>query len=159
MPHYRTVHRRLDALKLPAKYHPCAWCGLTASDWAFQWDDADALDSEHGPYSENSTSYRAMCRSCHKAFDRAHRDYGAERFRYEAARLAEAAYDAVSDERRTSEARAREVSRTAALSYAEAREARMSRRSKPESAAEKAANARMTRGYRHNALTAEVHSA
>ncbi|THA90179.1 hypothetical protein E6R61_20985 [Streptomyces sp. LRa12] len=149
---YAAVHKLLNQLKLPAKYSACAWCGLTASDWAYQWDDPNALDSEHGQYSENSTSYAPMCRRCHNRFDDAHRSYSAERFPYEVARLKEAAYGSVSDERRATDARAREVSRKAALRHMEAREAGRSRRRKSESTAEKAANALMSRGYRLNSI-------
>jgi hypothetical protein len=146
------MHKLLNQLKLPAKYSACAWCGLSASDWAYQHDDPDALDSEHGPYSLNSTSYAPMCRRCHNTFDDAHRSYSTERLPYELARLREAAYGAVSDERRVTEARARDLSRRAALRHIEAREALKRERRKPLSEAQKAALALMSRGYRHNDL-------
>jgi hypothetical protein len=147
------MHKLLKQLKLPAKYSACDWCGLTASDWAYQWDDPNALDSERGPYSENTTSYAPMCRRCHNAFDDAHRSYSPERFPFEVARLREAAYGAVSYERRAADARTRERSREVALRHIEAQEAtRKSRRTKAESAAAQSAMALMARGYRHNSL-------
>jgi hypothetical protein len=150
---YVAMHRLLDDLRLPAKYSACDWCGLTASDWAYQWNDPEALDSERGPYSLNTTSYAAMCRRCHNALDGAHRTYGPERFPYEVARLKEAAYSAVSDERRAAEARAREASRKAAERHADARESvRKPRRRKAESEAAQSALMLMSRGYRINAL-------
>ncbi|MBO1333788.1 hypothetical protein [Streptomyces sp. VRA16 Mangrove soil] len=152
MTSYSAMHKLLTQLKLPAKYSACAWCGLTASDWAYQWDDPHALDSDHGPYSQNTTSYAPMCRRCHNAFDDAHRSYSAERFPYEVARLKEAAYASVSDERRAAETRGREASRKAALRHLEAREALMPERRKFLSEPQKTALALMSRGYRHNAL-------
>ncbi|WP_030832606.1 hypothetical protein [Streptomyces hygroscopicus] len=155
MPSYKTIHRQLDALKLPAKYHPCIWCGLTADHWAYQWDDPAEISESGQVWSENTTSYAAMCRSCHKSFDRAHAAYGPERFPYEAACRQEAAYAAVSDERREAEAESRAIARKAALSFIEAEEARMKRgRRLAVSPASKEPLARMSRGYRHN--SAEV---
>ncbi|MFJ4815124.1 hypothetical protein [Streptomyces sp. NPDC088801] len=150
---YAATHKRLNQLKLPAKYSACDWCGLTASDWAYQWNDANALDSEHGPYSLSTTSYAPMCRRCHNTMDHTHRTYGPERFPYEVTRLKESAYGAVSDDRRALDARDREVSRKAALRHVEAQEAtRKPRRTKAESAAVQSALALMSRGYRHNSL-------
>ncbi|MEU2605938.1 hypothetical protein [Streptomyces albus] len=151
---YNAIHRQLSALKLPAKYHPCTWCGLTASDWAYQWDDPAEISDGVRTWSENTTSYAPMCRRCHNRLDDAHRTFGAERFPYEVTRLQEAAYAAVNDDRRVSETRAREVSRNAALRHVEAREAQMSERRKPLTAAGRAALARMSRGYRLNTLEA-----
>ncbi|MGV2916368.1 hypothetical protein [Streptomyces alfalfae] len=150
---YKAMHKILNGLRLPARYSACDWCGLSANDWAYQWDDAEELDSESGPYSLNSTSYRAMCRRCHLRFDDAHRSYSAERFPFEVARLKEAAYASVSDERREADTRAREASRGVALRYTEAQEAtRKPRRTKAEAAAIDATLALMARGYRLNAL-------
>ncbi|WP_405446558.1 hypothetical protein OG350_09710 [Streptomyces achromogenes] len=155
MPSYKTIHTQLDALKLPAKYHPCTWCGLTASDWAYQWDDPAEISESGQVWSENTTSYAPMCRDCHKSFDRAHAAYGPERFPYEAARRQEAAYAAVNDERRKAEAESRAVARNAALSFIEAEEARMKRgRRLADPPAVKEPLARMSRGYRLNTLEA-----
>ncbi|MCX4831192.1 hypothetical protein OG746_20870 [Streptomyces sp. NBC_01016] len=150
---YKAMHKTLNSLRLPARYSACHWCGLSANDWAYQWDDAEELDSEHGPYSQNTTSYRAMCRRCHLRFDDAHRSYGAERFPFEVARLKEAAYAAVSDERRAADTRAREANREVALRHIEAQEAtRKPRRTKASATAIDDALALMARGFRHNAL-------
>ncbi|MEU3995574.1 hypothetical protein AB0E76_07075 [Streptomyces fungicidicus] len=150
---YKAMHKLLNDLRLPARYSACDWCGLSANDWAYQWNDAEELDSEFGPYSLNSTSYRAMCRRCHLRFDDAHRSYSAERFPFEVARLKEAAYASVSDERREADTRAREASREVALRHTEAQEAtRKARRTKAEAAAADSVLALMTRAYRHNAL-------
>ncbi|MDX2804859.1 hypothetical protein [Streptomyces scabiei] len=150
---YKAMHKLLNDLRLPARYSACDWCGLSANDWAYQWDDAEELDSEFGPYSLNSTSYRAMCRRCHLGFDDAHRSYGAERFPFEVARLKEAAYASVSDERREAERKPREASRLVAIRYMDAQEAtRKPRPTKAEAAAIDATLALMTRGYRLNAL-------
>jgi hypothetical protein len=153
MTSYAAVHKTLRKLKLPAKYSACDWCGLSASDWSYQYNDPEALDSEHGPYSLNSTSYAPMCRPHHLALDRTHRTYGPERFPYEVARLKEAAYAAVSDERRAAEAGPREASRAIALRHIEAQEAaRKPRPTKAETAALKSTLALISRGYRLNAL-------
>ncbi|MEW2454384.1 hypothetical protein [Streptomyces albus] len=150
---YKAMHKILNSLRLPARYSACDWCGLSAQDWSYQWDDTEALDSEHGPYSQNTASYRAMCRRCHLRFDEAHRSYGAERFPFEVARLKEAAYAAVSDERREAERVPREASRSIALRQLEAQEAiRKPRRTKAEAAAVNASLALMARGFRRNAI-------
>ncbi|MFZ3597613.1 hypothetical protein [Streptomyces sp. BH104] len=150
---YKAMHKLLNDLRLPARYSACDWCGLSANDWAYQWDDAEELDSEFGPYSLNSTSYRPMCRTCHLRFDDAHRSYGAERFTFEVARLKEAAYGSVSDERREAERKPREASRMVAIRHADAQEAtKRPRRTKAEIAAAESVLALMRRAYRHNAL-------
>ncbi|WP_125522913.1 hypothetical protein [Streptomyces sp. WAC 06783] len=125
---YHAWHRRLDVLRLPAKYHACAWCFRTANQWAYRWNDENERNEDGRVWSEDSRNYVAMCRSCHRTMDQAYRRVGREGLAKEIAPLIKAAYAAVSPERRAVEARAREASANAAHAFLDARDAKLGNR-------------------------------
>ncbi|MFJ8750464.1 hypothetical protein ACIREO_14190 [Streptomyces sp. NPDC102441] len=70
---YASWHLDLRRFRGPASLHGCAWCGLTAEEWALdplteypiQRDEPDGH-----PYSAFSAAYMALCRSCHRRMDK-----------------------------------------------------------------------------------------
>ncbi|MEV3848139.1 hypothetical protein AB0J30_15245 [Streptomyces microflavus] len=114
---YRAAHRRIDEIRLPAKYHDCAWCLLTADQWAYLHNDPHERSEDGRVWSEHSANYVAMCRSCHKQFDHAYRRVGREGLAEAIAPLITAAYASVNPERRSVEAEAREASIKAAHAF------------------------------------------
>jgi len=150
---YKAMHRRLDAMKLPAKYHACAWCGLTAEQWSYL-RNSDSEQSGYGRngvlrvWAEDSRCYVPQCRSCHRKFDQAYRRVGREGLADAVAPLREAAYAAVSDERRAAEAKAREASKAVALRFLEAQDKGLgSRYGRQPIEAERATHALLARAY------------
>ncbi len=119
---YRAAHRRIDELRLPARYHNCAWCLLTADQWSYLHNDRAERNEDGYVWSENSANYVAMCRSCHKQFDFAYRTVGREGLAEVIAPLIKAAYAAVNAERRSVEGQAREASAKAAHAFLDAQD-------------------------------------
>jgi hypothetical protein len=67
------VHRRLDRDRGKASTHPCAHCGRQAKDWAYDWQDPDALVSPRGTlYSLGRSHYMPLCTPCHRKLDWPH---------------------------------------------------------------------------------------
>lgn len=70
---YKTVHKRLRSAQGSASSYLCQ-CGKRASDWAYDHMDREELIDPRGClYSPRLEHYRPLCRSCHSALDRAHR--------------------------------------------------------------------------------------
>lgn len=76
---YNTAHRRVAEAKGAASQHDCINCGGHAREWAYDHADPDARIASPGnpriagmPYSLSVDHYQPMCKSCHKAFDKAH---------------------------------------------------------------------------------------
>ncbi|WP_405840298.1 hypothetical protein OG528_20450 [Streptomyces platensis] len=145
---YRAVHRQLDALRLPAKYHACAWCFLTADQWAYLNNDP-AEHSEAGRvWSEDTRNYVALCRSCHRKFDQAYRRVGRDGLAAEIAPLIKDAYAAVSEERRAIETASREASVRAAHAFLDAQDKALgSRYGRRDISAERATDSRLSNAY------------
>ncbi len=145
---YRAAHRRIDEIRLPAKYHNCAWCLLTADQWAYLHNDPHERNEEGFVWSENSRSYVALCRSCHRKFDQAYRRVGREGLAEAIAPLIKAAYTAVNPERRAIEGRAREASTKAAYAFLDAQDKGLGNRyGRPPISAERETHARLVRAY------------
>lgn len=145
---YHRIHRTLDRLRLPAKYHNCAWCLRTASDWAYRWGtDPNEQHAGKRVWSENTSNYVAMCRSCHRKYDQAYRRVGIEGLEAECAPLIKAAYLAVDHEQRYTEATAREASALAAHRYLAARETLGRRYGKVSLEVERATHSRLVSAY------------
>ncbi|MFG3204836.1 hypothetical protein [Streptomyces sp. NPDC048192] len=145
---YRAMHRRLDALRLPAKYHACAWCFLSADQWAYRWNDENERSEDGRVWSEDSRNYVALCRSCHRKMDQAYRRVGREGLEETIAPLIKAAYAAVRDERRFTEGMARERSAKAAHAFLDAQDKGLgSRYGRQPVDAERATHARLVRAY------------
>lgn len=74
-PSYATAHGRTVSARGPARENPCAHCGGTARDWAYDHDDPQELhDVVRGMvlrYSADPEHYLPLCKSCHARFDRA----------------------------------------------------------------------------------------
>lgn len=70
---YIAAHAAVKRRRGAAKYHACCWCGLTASDWSYTWDCPDEQSSRKLVWSNDPARYRALCRRCHRAYDRAHK--------------------------------------------------------------------------------------
>jgi hypothetical protein len=160
---YHAWHRQLDDLRLPAKYHACAWCLLTAEQWSYQ-RNSDSEITGYGSngvlrvWAEDSRCYVAQCRSCHRKFDQAYRRVGRKGLAEAITPLIKAAYAAVSLERRAAEARSREVNTRAALAFLDAEGKELgSRWGKPSREAVSAANELMVRAYANgpSAISAE----
>lgn len=71
IPGYRAAHSRLVRLMGRASDHQCWACDEPAAGWAYDHQDADEIDSEHGVYSLDPAHYVAACRRCHWQMDRA----------------------------------------------------------------------------------------
>ncbi|MGY0491083.1 hypothetical protein [Streptomyces sp. WG-D5] len=150
---YHGWHRQLDNLRLPAKYHACSWCGLTADQWSYL-RNSDSELSGYGAsgvlreWAEDSRCYVPQCRSCHRKFDQAHRRVGRDALPVLAAELAQEAYAAVSPERRAVEDQSREASTRAALAFLAAQGKELgSRWCKPSRQSVNGANELMARAY------------
>jgi hypothetical protein len=68
---YNAIHQRLKRDRGPASEQWCTDCGGPAMDWAYDHLDPDELMGKDGPYSLDLAHYRARCRRCHQAEDRA----------------------------------------------------------------------------------------
>lgn len=67
---YLTAHCRVYSKYGKASTHECD-CGRQAHEWAYQGGCPDErIDPRGRPYSPNPDRYVAMCRYCHRAFDR-----------------------------------------------------------------------------------------
>lgn len=71
---YAGAHNRVNALRGPAKTHPCVDCGDPAKDWSYDREDPDEriAVNNHGrglAYSLNPDHYQPRCKRCHAAFD------------------------------------------------------------------------------------------
>jgi hypothetical protein len=75
---YFGAHLRLYRTRGPAKRQSCAHCGGAAKHWAYDHTDPSPLIHTGGRadgrlYSTDPARYIALCGSCHKFFDAAHR--------------------------------------------------------------------------------------
>jgi len=71
---YLGAHSRMRRRRGRAAQQPCAHCGGPAKDWAYDHTDPSPLIGPRGrPYSTDMNRYIALCVSCHKLFDVAHR--------------------------------------------------------------------------------------
>lgn len=74
---YGAAHRRCTALWRRVRQYPCAWCGESAHEWAYDGTDPSELYDEERdwalrtilPYSRFPEFYMPMCKSCHKKRD------------------------------------------------------------------------------------------
>jgi len=71
---YDAMHDRVKRAKGAPSEHRCR-CGAVAEDWAYDHvDPTEIVCPVRGlPMGTDVDHYRAMCRSCHKAFDWQHR--------------------------------------------------------------------------------------
>lgn len=71
---YGAIHMRLTRQRGPASNHPCALCGRTARDWAYDHNDQNEITTEwYGytvAYSTDLDHYRPLCKPCHLRFDK-----------------------------------------------------------------------------------------
>lgn len=70
---YQSAHDRVRKAKGKASAQTCG-CGRTACDWAYDHADPNERICEKTgcPFSDDVDRYVAMCRRCHKAWDREH---------------------------------------------------------------------------------------
>lgn len=70
-PEYRSVHARVRKERGPARDYACSGCGGPASDWAFQYppDRTLVCPATRRRYSNRTSDYAPMCRSCHLRMD------------------------------------------------------------------------------------------
>ena len=72
---YRSAHMRVQHLRGKANTFICA-CGQQAHEWAYDYSDPEALVGSNGKrdmvYSPDVDRYNAMCRPCHRNFDKEH---------------------------------------------------------------------------------------
>ncbi|MCZ4117827.1 hypothetical protein [Streptomyces sp. H39-S7] len=114
---YSAAHARVRRYFGPASLWPCQWCGLTASDNAYDHTDPSPQISPAGlTYSDDPNRYITLCRSCHQVYDATHAQ-DSEGFRPAIPRLERAAWDRVSVEKRSVEKRQREAHRRAFLLF------------------------------------------
>lgn len=114
---YSAAHARVRRFFGPASLWPCQWCGLTATDNAYDHTEVNPQFSPDGrPFSDDPHRFITLCRSCHGIYDKTHaRD--PEGFRSAIPRLERAAWDRVSDEKRAVEKRGREAHRRAFILF------------------------------------------
>jgi hypothetical protein len=71
---YAAVHRRLRVDRGWAYSHPCAECGDTAQEWAYDHLDPEELVTLWGgrevAHSLDQAHYRPLCHRCHRRADR-----------------------------------------------------------------------------------------
>jgi len=68
---YTGIHARLRLLPTG----PCAICGHPAEEWAYDHADPNEKISPEGkPYSNDTTHYFLICRSCHRRIDYKRKD-------------------------------------------------------------------------------------
>jgi hypothetical protein len=105
---YANAHNAVKRAWGPASLWPCAWCGCTASDWAYDHSDPDEERDARGlPYSADVTRYIPLCRKDHRSYDAVCVREGRMRpADYD--RLRDAAWDRITDERRELDARLRD---------------------------------------------------
>jgi hypothetical protein len=63
------VHFRIAVARGKASEYMCIKCGVTADDWAYQYNCDSENQSARGPYSLDINKYEPMCSSCHRYFD------------------------------------------------------------------------------------------
>lgn len=69
-PTYLTAHYRVYAKYGKATLYTCE-CGSQAHEWAYAGGcDDERIDPRGRAYSPDPDHYVAMCRSCHRAYDR-----------------------------------------------------------------------------------------
>lgn len=67
---YITMHQRIIRSRGKATDQTCAKCDGSASQWAYDYSDPNALRDKRGcPYSTDPGHYMPLCASCHKRFD------------------------------------------------------------------------------------------
>jgi hypothetical protein len=76
---YKGAHSRLFRQRGLASAHLCVACGQPATDWSYNYTDPGAAIEPEGrhkgcAYSSDPMHYSPRCRSCHVAFDTAHRE-------------------------------------------------------------------------------------
>lgn len=71
---YRNAHNAVCALRGPAAIHQCSWCWGDAEQWAYSNSDRNEQTDGRRRWSTDPAHYRPMCRRCHRAFDRLHRE-------------------------------------------------------------------------------------
>lgn len=106
---YHNAHNRAKRLWGPASLWPCWMCDATAQDWAQDWVTVEAVevDPDNGlPYTDDPHGYAPMCKSCHRAYDAAHKR-DPDGLRDALPNIQRAARARVSDERRMLDARQR----------------------------------------------------
>lgn len=79
---YGAAHRAIYAARGKAREHECA-CGAPAAEWAYQHNGGESERTETVQsgryaggtlaYSTDPSHYAAMCRRCHRAFDKKRR--------------------------------------------------------------------------------------
>lgn len=68
---YWAVHKRLRRMRGAARDLLCVDCGEQALDWAYMHNDVNEQCTAAGMvYSTDIDNYQAMCRACHKRYDR-----------------------------------------------------------------------------------------
>ncbi|MFC7828209.1 hypothetical protein [Streptomyces sp. NPDC057375] len=105
---YRQVHRDVVTCHGKANVNACEWCGGTATDWAYNWQDPKQREADGRVWSESTANYIALCRTDHKLFDAAFRRVGLAGLDAEVDRLKPLAWARITDERREVEAEQRE---------------------------------------------------
>ncbi|MGW0135162.1 hypothetical protein [Streptomyces sp. NPDC003299] len=76
---YENAHARVKRLHGPARYYPCDFCGLSAHDWALDWESPEIIrDQKWRAYSPDPNGYMPLCRKCHKEYDKHVSRFGAD---------------------------------------------------------------------------------
>ncbi|MET8474345.1 hypothetical protein ABZY90_11230 [Streptomyces sp. NPDC006422] len=104
---YTMAHRYVVQVRGKANVNACAWCGATASDWAYDWRDPKQREADGLVWSDSTAYYFPLCRADHRSFDAAYRRVGLAGLDAEVERLKPLAWARVSDERREVEAKQR----------------------------------------------------
>lgn len=71
---YTGAHMRVRDARGPASRQSCVDCGERAREWSYNHSDPTELRTPKGmSYSADPSMYEPRCASCHRQFDRAHR--------------------------------------------------------------------------------------
>ncbi|MGW4019931.1 hypothetical protein [Streptomyces sp. NPDC005009] len=104
---YARVHRDVVMCHGKATVNACEWCGGTATDWCYTWQDAKQREADGLVWSDSTVYYIPLCRRDHRLFDGAYRRVGLAGLEAEVERLKPLAWARLTDERREVEAKQR----------------------------------------------------